>query len=166
VSALAPGVAPAESAWRPWAARGVLAAQPRAAKRSARRLRQPAARRSELPEERSAPECSRVLARAVSPEAALDSTALPRAVAAIPRVLVLPPPAVRAASPLQGVSYPQAATGSAEMLDQARASAATVRGHPAQSRVRPFQAFQDAAQAHLVLPPASAQQEPALPPEE
>jgi hypothetical protein len=48
------------------------------------------------------------------------------------------------------------------MLDQARASAATVRGHPAQSRVRPFQAFQDAAQAHLVLPAASAQQEPAL----
>jgi hypothetical protein len=52
------------------------------------------------------------------------------------------------------------------MLDQARASAATVRGHPAQSRVRPFQAFQDAAQAHLVLPAASAQQEPALPLEE
>jgi hypothetical protein len=52
------------------------------------------------------------------------------------------------------------------MLDQARASAATVRGHPAQSRARPFQAFQDAARAHLVLPAASAQQEPALPLEE
>jgi hypothetical protein len=108
----------------------------------------------------------------VSPEAALDSTALPRAVAAIPKVLVLPPPAVRAAwfpqavSPLQAASCPLAATGSAEMLDQARASAATVRGHPAQSRVRPFQAFQDATQAHLVLPAASAQQEPALPLEE
>jgi hypothetical protein len=52
------------------------------------------------------------------------------------------------------------------MLDQARASAATVRGHPAQSRARPFQAFQDAAQAHLVLPAASAQRDPALPLEE
>jgi len=106
------------------------------------------------------------------PEAELGSTALPRAVGAIPKVLVLPPPAVRAAlfprevSPLQAASYPLAATGSAEMLDQARASAATVRGHPAQSRVRPFQAFQDAAQAHLVLPAASAPQEPALPLEE
>src|SRR5258706_291904 len=88
-----------------------------------------------------------------------------------PRAALLP----RAASPpqvacsLQAASYPQAATGSAEMLDQARASAATVRGHPAQSRARPFQAvqaFQDAAQAHLVLPAASAQQEPALPLEE
>jgi hypothetical protein len=106
------------------------------------------------------------------PEAELGSTALPRAVGAIPKVLVLPPPAVRAAlfprevSPLQAASYPLAATGAAEMLDQARASAATARGHPAQSRVRPFQAFQDAAQAHLVLPAASAQQEPALPLEE
>jgi hypothetical protein len=106
------------------------------------------------------------------PEAELGSTALPPAVGAIPKVLVLPPPAVRAAlfpraaSPLQAASYPQVATGSAGMLDRARASAATVRGHPAQSRVRPFQAFQDAAQAHLVLPAASAQQEPALPLEE
>jgi len=160
VSTLAQAAAPAESGWRPWAARGVLAAQLRAAKRSARRLRQLAARRWELPEERSVP------------EAELGSTALPRAVGAIPKVLVLPPPAVRAAlfprevSPLQAASYPLAATGSAEMLDQARASAATARGHPAQSRVRPFQAFQDAAQAHLVLPAASAQQEPALPLEE
>ena len=75
----------------------------------------------------------------------------------------------RAASSLQAASYPQAATGSAEMLDRVRASAAAVRGHPAQCRARPFQAaqaFQDAAQAHLVLPAASAQQEPALPLEE
>ena len=68
----------------------------------------------------------------------------------------------------RAASYPQAATGSAEMLDRARVSAAAVRGHPAQSRARPFQAaqaFQDAAQAHLVLPAASAQ-ELALPLEE
>ncbi len=87
-------------------------------------------------------------------------------------MIALPPRAAlfpRAASSLQAASYPQAATGSAEMLDRARASAAAVRGHPAQSRARPFQAvpaFQDAAQAHLVLPAASAQQEPALPLEE
>jgi hypothetical protein len=85
-------------------------------------------------------------------------------------MIALPPRAAlfpREASPQQqAASYPQAATGSAEMLNQARASAATVRGHPAQSRVRPFQAFQDAARAHLVLPAASAQQEPALPLEE
>jgi len=83
-------------------------------------------------------------------------------------MIALPPRAAlfpRAASSLQAASYPQAATGSAEMLDRARASAAAVRGHPAQCRARPFQAaqaFQDAAQAHLVLPAASAQQEPAL----
>jgi hypothetical protein len=88
--------------------------------------------------------------------------ALPPQAALLPRA-VSPP---QVACSLQAASYPQAATGSAEMLDQARASAATVRGHPAQSQVRPFQAFQDAAQAHLVLPAASAQQEPALPLEE
>jgi len=88
-----------------------------------------------------------------------------------PQAALLP----RAASPLQAATYPQAAsypqavTGFAEMLDRARASAAAVRGHPAQSRACPFQAaqaFQDAARAHLVLPVASAQQEPAFPLEE
>jgi hypothetical protein len=87
-------------------------------------------------------------------------------------MIALPPRAAlfpRAASPLQAATYPQAATGFAEMLDRARASAAAVRGHPAQSRACPFQAaqaFQDAARAHLVLQVASAQQEPALPLEE
>jgi hypothetical protein len=75
----------------------------------------------------------------------------------------------RAALFPRAASFLQAATGSAEMVDRARAFAAAVRGYPAQSRARPFQAaqaFQDAAQAHLVLPAASAQQEPALPLEE
>jgi hypothetical protein len=87
---------------------------------------------------------------------------MPAAIVSCPQAAAVPETA-RSLMPAAIASCPQAASAKAqvaEILDRAHASAEAVRGQPAKTLARPFQAAQASARVRLALPVASARLAP------
>jgi hypothetical protein len=87
---------------------------------------------------------------------------MPAAIVSCPQAAAVPETA-RSLMPAAIASCPQAASAKAqvaEILDRAHASAEAVRGQPAKTLARPFQAAQASALVRLALPVASARLAP------